>query len=82
MSKDLKNMNGFNIFQAFRNPEPLMRDIIANRQFEGNAMAKNVANLALDGKTNEAIEIGRNYAKEKGIDFDKEFEKFKKQFGM
>jgi hypothetical protein len=36
--------------------------------------------MAKSGRTTEIEAFARNVAKEKGIDFDKEFSKFKKQY--
>jgi hypothetical protein len=36
--------------------------------------------MAKDGRTADIEAFARNVAKEKGIDFDKEFSRFKKQY--
>jgi hypothetical protein len=38
--------------------------------------------LAKNNRTKDIEQIARNMAKEKGIDFDKEFTAFKQRFGL
>jgi hypothetical protein len=45
-------------------------------------MGDNLINLARQGKTAEIERIARNMASQRGIDFDKEFAAFKRQFGF
>jgi hypothetical protein len=49
---------------------------------QGNAVAANLMQLARQGNTREIEQIARNIAKEKGVDFDKEFNSFKQMFGL
>ena len=42
----------------------------------------NMIDMAKSGDISGIEQIGRNIAKEKGIDFDKEFSKFKNQFPL
>ena len=45
-----------------------------------NPMARNIIYMAQKGDVEGIEQMGRNIAKEKGIDFDKAFSDFKKQF--
>ena len=47
-----------------------------------NPMAKNIMGMAQKGDFAGVEQLGRNIAKERGMDFDSEFEKFKRQFPM
>ena len=47
---------------------------------KSNQMLQKMIGLAEKGDISGIENIGRNAAKEKGIDFDKEFSKFKNQF--
>ena len=40
----------------------------------------NLLTMAKDGRTAEIEAFARNVAREKGVDFDKEFSKFKKTY--
>ena len=48
--------------------------------FPENPMFKNLATLVKSGDTQQVETVVRNIAKEKGIDFDKEFNSFKQMF--
>lgn len=63
-----------------QNPQQLMLSIL-----QGNAnspLGANLLNLAKNGQTAEIEKIARNMCKERGVDFDTEFQKFKQQFGL
>ena len=45
-------------------------------------MGDNLINLARTGNTKEIENIARNLASQQGRDFDKEFEAFRKQYGL
>ena len=47
-----------------------------------NPLFANILSLAQNGNTAEIENIVRNMAKERGIDFDKEFNSFKQTFGL
>ena len=77
-------INPMQIMQMFRggNPQQFIQQIMGNSQIMGNPMAKNVIDMAQKGDFQGIEQFGRNIAKEKGIDFDKAFADFKKQFPM
>lgn len=58
----------------------ILNQMINSPQIKSNPMAQNVINMAKNGDVNGIEQFGRNIAKEKGIDFDKEFANFKNQF--
>lgn len=62
-----------------QNPEQLMMQILEG-QAATNPVMGNLLNMAKEGRTADIEAFARNIAKEKGIDFDKEFSKFKKQY--
>lgn len=62
-----------------KNPEQLLMDILETGA-TSNPVYANLLNMAKEGRTSEIEAFARNVAKEKGIDFDKEFSKFKKQY--
>ena len=47
-----------------------------------NPLFANLLNLAKSNKTAEIETVARNIFKEKGLDFDKEFNAFKQNFGL
>ena len=62
-----------------RNPQQLMLNIL-EQNAASNPVVANLLNMAKQGRTHDIEAFARNVAKEKGIDFDKEFSKFKKQY--
>ena len=69
-----------NFFKAFRSPQQFLQSMIGNSQVMQNPMARNIIDMAQKGDVEGIEQMGRNIAKEKGIDFDKAFSDFKKQF--
>lgn len=64
-----------------KNPQQLMLNIL-QQNAQGNPMLQNLMMLAKNNRTTDIEQIARNLAKEQGIDFDKEFNAFKQQFGL
>ena len=62
-----------------KNPEQLLMGILESGA-QSNPVYANLLNMAKEGRTSDIEAFARNVAKEKGIDFDKEFGKFKKQY--
>lgn len=62
------------------NPQQIVMQMMNNPQIANNPMAKNMIEMAKSGNLQGIEEMGRNIAKEKGIDFDKAFSDFKSQF--
>ena len=62
-----------------RNPEQLLMGIL-EQGAQSNPVYANLLSMAKQGRPADIETFARNVAKEKGIDFDKEFSKFKKQY--
>ena len=76
-------MNLMNIMQMIKggDPQQIIQQMLKdNCQFANNPIVMNMLDMAKSGDISGIEQIGRNIAKEKGIDFDKEFSKFKNQF--
>ena len=73
-------MNPFQMLGAMKNPQAFIKQMRNNSQVMSNPMAKNIIDMAQKGDVAGIEQMGRNIAKEKGIDFDKAFSDFKKQF--
>lgn len=70
------------MFQG-KNPQQFLKQMMKNNPYVGdNPIAKNVFEMAENGNVNGIEQLGRNIAKEKGIDFDKAFSDFKNQFHL
>ena len=73
-------MNPFQMLGAMKNPQAFIQQMMNNSQVMQNPMARNIIDMAQKGDVEGIEQMGRNIAKEKGIDFDKAFSDFKKQF--
>ena len=62
-----------------KNPQQLLMGVLES-QAAANPIYANLLSMAQQGRTQDIEKFARNVAKEKGIDFDKEFSKFKKQY--
>ena len=63
-----------------QNPQQLMLSVLEGQA--GSPMGRNLLNLARNGQTAEIEKIARNLCKERGMDFDQEFMKFRQMFGI
>lgn len=63
------------------NPETLMINMLET-QMKGTPMGDNLINLARQGNGAEIERIARNLTSQRGMDFDKEFNSFKRQLGL
>ena len=73
-------MNAFQMLGAMKNPKAFIQQMMNNSQVMSNPMAKSIIDMAQKGDVEGIEQMGRNIAKERGIDFDKAFSDFKKQF--
>lgn len=70
-----------NPMQVIGNPEQFVMGMLESTA-QSNPIAKNLLNLAKQGDGSQIEQIARNMAKEKGVDFDTEFNNFKRRFGF
>ena len=66
--------------KGFR-PEQIMLQLLES-QMKGSPMGDNLIKLAREGNSAEIEKIARNLARQRGMDFDKEFQAFKQRFGL
>lgn len=64
-----------------KNPQQVLLNLL-DQQAQSNPMYANLATLARENRGKEIEAIARNLAKERGIDFDKEFANFRKTYGL
>lgn len=75
-------INGLQLIQMIKggnNPQQLVMSVLQQRAQE-NPMYANLLKLAQDNDQQGLEQIARNLAKERGMDFDKEFANFKQIF--
>ena len=78
------NMNPMQLMSMVRksgNPQQFIYNMVQERM-GNNPVFANLLNLAQSGRGKEVEEIARNMMKERGLDFDKEFNGFKKFLGL
>ena len=61
------------------NPQQLLMNILQSQQ-NNNPIIQNASNLAQNGNISALEMLARNLARQKGLDFDKEFSNFKNYF--
>lgn len=64
-----------------KNPQQLMLSIL-DANASQNPMYKNLKTLAQNNQTHQIESIARNYARERGIDYDTAFNGFKQKLGL
>ena len=72
------------LISSFRNQDPsiIVTNMVNEAASQGNPIMQNLANLIKEGKTNEIENVVRNVAKERGLDYDKEFKAFRDTFKL
>ena len=78
------NVNPIQLIQMIRsgqNPQQLMLNVLQQRT-QDNPLIQNLYQLAQKNDTAAIETIARNIYMEKGLDFDKEFNSFKKTLGL
>lgn len=58
----------------------LLTQLMESPRVSNNPMAKNILDMAQQGDMSGIETFGRNIAKERGVDFDTEFQNFKNRF--
>ena len=74
----------FRLINSFKNQDPsaLVSNMVNEAASQGNPIMQNLANLIKEGKTEEIEKVVRNIAKERGMDYDKEFKAFRDTFKL
>lgn len=63
------------------NPEQMVMSMLQSSA-QGNPVMQNLLTLAQKGNSKEIEQIARNMTREKGLDFDTEFNSFRRMFGL
>ena len=72
------------LISGFKNQDPsaIVASMVNEAAQQGNPIMANLANLIQEGKTDEIENVVRNIAKERGLDYDKEFKAFRQTFKL
>lgn len=76
------NVNPMQLIQLIKNgknPQQLLMNILQQRG-QNNPILNNAMSLAQSGNTSGLEMLARNLASQRGLDFDKQFANFKRQF--
>lgn len=76
------NMNMMQYIQMIKggNPQEVVMNMLQESATGGNPMAENLIQM-VNNRDSQGIErVARNVARERGIDFDREFNSFKQMF--
>lgn len=74
-------MQLMNMMQRSGSPQQFLINLL-EQQKGNNPILVNLLQLAKKNDTKSIEQIARNICNEKGVDFDTEFNNFKKQFGL
>ena len=74
------NMMDFMKLVKNGNPQEIVMNILQQDAQRGNQVAGTLIQMINSGDSRGIEQVARNIAKEKGIDFDKEFNSFKQMF--
>ena len=80
----MMNVNPLQLIQVIKNgsnPQQLIMSVL-EQQGQNNPFYQNLIDLAKGNNTVELEKIARNMLKERGLDYDKEFSKFKQSMGF
>jgi len=70
------------LYQAMRNPNQFMQNMLSNNKVIGNPMAMNALDMMKNGD-NEGIEkMARNVCKQRGINPDEAIQQIRQQLGV
>lgn len=69
------------MIKSGKNPQQLMMSVLEMRA-QNSPIYQNLVTLAKENKTKDIEAFARNLAREQGRDFDKEFNAFRKHYGL
>jgi catalase (peroxidase I) len=82
MNYRVNPMDLIQMIKSGSNPQQLMMSILEQNMGNNNPMMANLMQLAKNNDTAAIEKFARNLAKESGVDFDKEFGNFRRNFGI
>lgn len=75
----MNGMNPMQLIQMIKNPQQFLMQAFAQKS--PNPMISNLMKQAQNGDVKAVESFARNFCKERGIDFDKEFSNFMRKKG-
>lgn len=80
-----QQVNPFELVQMIKNgknPQQLMLSFLDKQAQSNNPIYGNLMTLAKEGRTADIERFARNLVESQGMDFDKEFNAFRRKFGL
>ena len=80
-----QQVNPFELVQMNKNgknPQQLMLSFLDKQAQSNNPIYGNLMTLAKEGRTADIERFARNLVESQGMDFDKEFNAFRRKFGL
>lgn len=81
MNTNFNPLQFIELLKRSNEPQQLMMNLLQEKM-GNNPLFVNLMQLAQQGRGADIEGIARNMMKEKGLDFDKEFNSFRQQFGL
>ena len=81
MTNNANPMQILQFVKKSKNPQQAVYNIV-EKQMGNNPIFSNLLALAKNNKGEEIENIARNLCKERGVDFDKEFNSFRQNLGL
>lgn len=81
MTTNINPIQLINMMKKSQNPKQFIYNIVEDSMGD-NPLFANLLELAKNNKTAEIETVARNIFKEKGLDFDKEFQAFRKNYNL
>ena len=81
----INNQQDFlNLIKTFKTQDPstIVSGMVNEVAQQGNPVMQNLAELIKKGDTQQIENVVRNVAKERGLDYDKEFKAFRQMFRL
>lgn len=70
------------LFQAVKNPQQFIQQMMGNSQAMQNPMIKNAIEMYQKGDKDGINQLAQNLCREKGVDMNEAIRQIKSQFGM
>ena len=70
------------LFQAVKNPQQFIQQMMGNSQAMQNPMIKNAIEMYQKGDKDGVNQLAQNLCREKGVDMNEAIRQIKSQFGM
>ena len=82
MAYQVNPMQLINMIRQGQNPQQLLMSILEDQAANASPVSANLLEMVKQNRKGDIETFARNYFASNGLDFDKEFTAFKKNFGL